>query len=393
MGGMKFAPLVWSALWRKPAETLLTWLAASAAFTLFGLMIGLHVHTRHLIEMQRMDRLFVVMRYPDQPYTGLPIALAGQLARIDGVTGVGVWHWLQGYHGDPHNSAAITVIDEGMLQGWPEGPLTPAMWEALRSQPDGIWVSRKQAEKWGLRTGDRFPITTPPGTRADGNTTWVFRVLGVVPDIADWELGFIFGNYHYVDSAAPPDKQGLGNTYFVALKDGARAPGTCREIDRRFANSGSPTFCVPRRLDAQGLVNSDVDISSVTLTIAAAGMFMILFLIANTIARSVRERTPELAVLETLGFRHVHLMMLIFAEAAIPCLLGAAVGTGVAALVTRLPLQSVSTDLVRILSTPELPFAVLAEALASALVLVVCSSIVPLLHIRRMSVTEALAGR
>jgi len=30
---MKYFPLVWTALWRKPARTILTFLAAAAAFT------------------------------------------------------------------------------------------------------------------------------------------------------------------------------------------------------------------------------------------------------------------------------------------------------------------------------------------------------------------------
>jgi cell division protein FtsX len=74
-------PLLWGAVWRNPAETLLTWLAATVAFALFSLMVRLHVHTRQLIEGERKDRLYVVMRYPAQPFTGLPVALAGQIAR------------------------------------------------------------------------------------------------------------------------------------------------------------------------------------------------------------------------------------------------------------------------------------------------------------------------
>ena len=37
---MKFLPLVWAALWRKPGEALLICLAMTAAFSLFGLMLG-----------------------------------------------------------------------------------------------------------------------------------------------------------------------------------------------------------------------------------------------------------------------------------------------------------------------------------------------------------------
>src|SRR6185437_6039857 len=62
--GMRYLPLLWAALWRSPLEALLTWLAATVAFILFGLMVGLYVHTQRTIEAQRMDRLYVVVRYP-----------------------------------------------------------------------------------------------------------------------------------------------------------------------------------------------------------------------------------------------------------------------------------------------------------------------------------------
>ena len=39
---MKYFPLIWAALWRKPARTILTLLSAVAAFTLFGLAIGVN---------------------------------------------------------------------------------------------------------------------------------------------------------------------------------------------------------------------------------------------------------------------------------------------------------------------------------------------------------------
>ncbi len=39
-----------------------------------------------------------------------------------------------------------------------------------------------------------------------------------------------------------------------------------------------------------------------SFAIAGAGLFMILFLCANSIAESVRERIPEFAVLKTIGF-------------------------------------------------------------------------------------------
>jgi putative ABC transport system permease protein len=390
---LKLWPLVWSALWRRPIETLLVWLATTAAFALLGLMVGLYVHTQRIVREQRMDRLFVVQRFPDQPYTGLPIALKNQIAGLDGVIGVGTTHNVFGYHVDPHDGAGVMAVDEGIIQGWPEAPLTQAQLRNLMATPDGIYVSRKAAVRWKLKRGDRFSLTISPSIRADGNPTWAFEVLDIIPDAPIWNGNLILGNYHYIDNAEPPGSQGLGNTFFVAVKDAAHGVEISHNIDRHFANSGSPTFSVPQREDAEGLVNSSVNIADVTLSVGGAGLFMIVFLIANAIMRSVRERIPEFAVLMTVGYRQAQLGWLVVVEAAVPCLLGALLGTGVAALIARVPARVLNRDLRQLVTNSDIPPSVLGVALGLAVLLALGSAAAPLRRLRGISVTDALAGR
>ena len=140
---MKYLPLLWAALRRRPLEALLVWVATSAAFALLGLMVGLYVHTQRTIAQAHMDRLYTAMRFPDTPYTGLPIALESQIARIDGVSGAGAARNVWGYHVDPHDNAGVMAVDEGMAEGWPEAPLTKSQWQQLFATRDGIFVSRK----------------------------------------------------------------------------------------------------------------------------------------------------------------------------------------------------------------------------------------------------------
>ncbi len=93
------------------------------------------------------------------------------------------------------------------------------------------------------------------------------------------------------------------------------------------------------------MLNSGVSVASKTWPVAGAGIFMILLLSANGIAQSVRERIPEFAVLKTLGFGHSALLGLVFAEAAIPCFAGAAIGMGVAKLISGVPSNYLPADL------------------------------------------------
>src|SRR5262249_19100553 len=117
----------------------------------------------------------------------------------------------------------------------------------------------------------------------------------------------------------------------------------------------------------------------------------ILFLTANAIAQSVRERIPEFAVLKTIGFSDAGVMALVFAETALPCLAGAGLGMLIAKwfIITlpRLLPPGVGLPL------PTLPLSVLAMAFGSAALVAAFSGLLPALRLKRLDVATALSGR
>ncbi len=390
---MKYFPLVWSGLWRKPAEAVLIWLAVTTSFTLFGFMVGLHAKYDQIVASSRMDRLDVNARFPSASPTGIlmPFALRDQIAKVEGVSAVGDYVYVRGYYRDPHQGARVIAVDGHMREAWPELPLTAAQWNQLLATPTGVFVSPGLAARLGLKVGDPLPIITPPGSRADGAAAWEFQVLGVVPEQPD-DGRFILGNLGYVDRSRPLPQQGYAWGFRVAVRDAAQANEVSLRIDRRLANSSTPTLTIPDKVNIANAVNSGVSVASKTWPVAGAGIFMILLLTGNGIAQSVRERTAEFAVLKTLGYRDVALMALVFAEVAIPCLAGAVLGTGLATLFTRLPTQYLPADLAA-LPKPAMAPIVLTSAVGCALLLAVTSAIIPMYRLRYLSVTDALAGR
>jgi putative ABC transport system permease protein len=390
---VKYSPLVWSAIWRKPTEAVLTWLAVTASFTLFGLMVGLHASYDQIIARARLDRIYIDARFPSASATGvlMPIATREQVARVEGVSAVAAIYYLQGYYQDPHQRARIRAVDENMRFARPEWPLTPAQWEQLLATPSGIFVSRGPAARLGVKQGDMVPLTTAPGMRADGAPAWEFHVLGVVPDLPGHEP-VILGNFSYLDNSMPLGLRGYTQEFLVAVKDGAQAEDVAVKIDEALANSSTPTLSIPERVAEVDAVNSGVSVASKTWPVAGAGIFMILLLSANGIAQSVRERIPEFAVLKTLGFGDLTLMGLVFAEATIPCIAGAVVGMGIAKLVSGVPSNYLPADLAY-LPKPTLSLEVLFVSLICALILALASTAIPIRRLRHLSVTDALAGR
>jgi putative ABC transport system permease protein len=399
---VKYWPLVWAALWRKPAEAILVWLAVTVSFALFGLMVGLHATYDQLIENSRLDRLYVNARFPSASPTGilLPFAMRDAIMRVDGVAAASAVYYVRGYYRDPHVRAMVYAVDEHMRSAWPELPLTPAQWDQLLATPDGVFVTHSRAVALGLKAGDRLPLITSPvftapgmGTRADGAPAWQFHVLGVMPDMKGGLHDYlILGNLNYVDNSRPADLRGYAWEYRVAVRDATQANEIAVRIDRATTNSGTPTLTIPDKIAEIDGVNSGISVAAKTWPIAGAGIFMILLLTANGLAQSVRERTSEFAVLKTLGYRQSSLMALVFAEAAIPCVAGAAIGMGVAVFLTRLPIHYLPADLAS-LPKPTLSLAVLSVSLGCALLLALVGAAIPMQRLRHLSVIDTLAGR
>jgi putative ABC transport system permease protein len=395
---VKYFPLVWAALWRKPAEGILTFLAITAAFTLLSVMIGVNVAVRQIINHAPMDRLWVSRRFqPVSPPFGMPYSVGEQIANIHGVIAVARSRGLGGYHVDPHNSAGINFVDEGMRTVWSEGPIGPQQWDSLFATPSGIFISKKAAEKWRLKKDDIFTLITSSKAQAreDGSNSWAFQVLGVVAD--DWDRsgtdGFMIGNMKYLENSEPLENRGQGYSYEVAVKDADQAINISSRIDRLFANSGTATLSYPKRINEQSYVNRGVSTAALTAAIAAAGLGMILVVTGNAIARSVRERASEFAVLQTLGFHHFHLVILVFVEAAIPCILGAAVSAACAGLLEQWSFRFLPQVLVTFVTMPMPRLLVLTWTFGIAILLALTSSAIPIMKLRRLSVTDVLAGR
>ena len=394
---MKYWPLIWSALLRKPAEGLLTFLAVATGFMLLSLMIGMNLTTRDMLQHARRDLLIIDNRFydPNGGPQGLPLAMAEQVARLPGVRAVTPYHWLNGYHVDPHQGLSVRLVDPGFRAIWSDIPITPAQWDRLFATPTGILMSVKAAVHWGVRPGDVFLLTTQPGTRADGGTTWEFQVLDIVPDDPNRSgtIGFVLGNAQYLENTAPLNLRGVDYYFYVTIKDPAKALAVSEQIDDRYANSSRATLTVQERFNMLSRANRGFDTVSMTLAIGGAGFAMVLFLTANAIARSVRERVPEFAVLKTVGFLGGHLMALVFIETAIPCVLGAALGTAMAALLHRWSTHLLPQNFARLLTNSTPTFAVLALSVGLAVGLALASCAVPMFRLRRLSVTDALAGR
>jgi putative ABC transport system permease protein len=388
---MKYAPLVRAALWRKPVEAILTLLAVTAAFTLFGLMVGLSATYQVVVETARPDRIMVNQRFPDSSPDGMPIAMAGTLTHFAGVTAVGGMRAMDTYYRDRANPLTMIGVDAGMRAAWPELPLTPAQWDRLAVTPTGVYVTHAVAQRLHVKDGDALPLLPLNAAWTNGKPLDL-SVLGVLDDDPQWDYREILANFRYIDSLLPPEHQGYVWAFRIAVRDPDHAVDIGRQIDRYFANSGAPTRSQPLKLRAQTSANFGLPIESIAWTVGAAGLFVVLLLVGNAIAESVDERIPELAVLTAIGYTRARLFGLVFAEALVPCLLGAVLGSALAPRLSAIPRSLIPPGFGGL---PPTMFwsQELSYAIGFAVVLSMLACAAPLLKLRRLHVAAAIAGR
>jgi putative ABC transport system permease protein len=382
---MRYFPLIWAALWRKPVRAVLTLLSVTVAFTLFGLLIGFKASFDHVQDIARADRIYVNPRFA-APFTE---AMAAKLASVPGVKAVATFAGVGGFYQNQRNRGFVMMTDPAVQKVWPELPLTPQQYGALAANRTGIFVSRTMAQHLGIQSNRSLPLTSP-APRADGAKAWTFQVLGIVDDLQTMPAGFAIGNLAYYDEARPAPARGTGVGFRLLVNDPANGETMARRIDQTFANSGTPTRSITEK-SAYDTSGSGIDIPFLTESIAGAGLFMILFLTGNSIAQSVRERIPEFAVLKTIGFTDQGVVSLVFAEAALLCLLGAFIGLGIARAVAAVFPKLLPPGVG--LPPPYLPPSVLAVGILCAAVVAALSAALPATRISRLDVATALFGR
>jgi putative ABC transport system permease protein len=174
----------------------------------------------------------------------------------------------------------------------------------------------------------------------------------------------------------------------VRIADSTQARGISASIDTLFMNSPDETKTQPEKEFAIGFAKQIGDIGALVTRILVAVFFTILILTGNTMAQSIRERIPELAILKTLGFSDGKVTALVLAEAVLLLLLGGAIGMGAA--MAAMPALNGSTGgrFPPLFVGPETWLRAAAVAVVVALVI----GLPPALRANRLKIVDALSG-
>jgi putative ABC transport system permease protein len=387
---VKYLPLLWAGLFRRKARTVLTLLSVAVSFLLLGLLHAVTVAFESGADAADAKRLLTTARY--SIIEPLPLSYLRRIEQVPGVVGVAHADWFGAKYQDTSNAFPVFAVDpQRYLAMYPEFEIAPGQLAAFAATRTGAVAGRRLMERYGWRLGQKLPISSEIHARADGGMNWEFDLVGMI-DADDpavrGNTDVVLINVAHFDEARAVGR-GKTGWYVVRIADSGRARTVAAEIDRRFANSPDETKTQPEKEFAIGFAKQIGDIGALVTRILAAVFFTILLLTGNTMAQSIRERVPELAILKTLGFSNGRVTALVLAEALALLLLGAALGMGAAAGLLPIVNQSTGGRFPPLFLDP----ATWALAGAVAVAVALAVGLPPALRAGRLRIVDALAGR
>jgi len=379
---MKFGRLIIANLLRKKIRLLLTIGSFAVALFLFAFLAVVKDAFGRGADVAGADRLIIINR--TSIINPIPLSYRDRILRIPGVKVITHDNWFGGVYQDEKNFFPQFVIDpENQRQVYPELMVPDDQWNAFVKDRQGAVVGARTAERFHWKIGDRIPIKST----ITGNDAWEFNIDGIYHGKRpqDDETQFWF-QWDYFEERVPEHFKGNIGWYTLRVDNPDESPRIAKAIDNEFANSPYETKTETESAFAAGWVKQFGNIQFLILSIGAVVFFTLLLVTGNTMAISVRERTPELAVFKAIGYSDRTVLFFVLMESLAIALIGGVLGLLLAAVAVPVMAQKLNGLLPVLILSPS----VLVLGLVVALAVGVVSGLLPGIGAMRMRVVNAL---
>jgi len=206
----------------------------------------------------------------------------------------------------------------------------------------------------------------------------------------DWKkrTNLAFIQQDYFDEANQFGVKGRENFFILKLTDSNHAQQVARAVDAMFENSPDETKTQTEKDFNISFVKQIGDIGLIVRWILFAVFFTLLLVVGNTMAQSVRERIPELAVLKTLGFSDGSVLGFVLAEAFALVMFGGLIGLLLASIAGAMVEKGTGGQF-----QLTLDYRVWLVGIAAIVLMSLAVGLLPALRARRLRIVDALAGR
>ena len=309
---------------RNKLRTGLTILGITIAILAFGLLRTVISAWYAGVEASSATRL--VTRNAVSIIFPLPHFYKDKIQQVSGVKTVSYGTWFGGVYGDEKNFFANFAVEvRSFLEVYPEFVIPEDKKEAFLKDQKGCVIGRKLADRFRWKIGD---IVTLKGTIFLGNWDFVVRAIyqGRYKDTDESQLFFHWDYLNEIQKKVLPGWADQVGYYMIAVTRPELSGDVAVAVDQIFKNSLAETLTETEKAFQQGFVAMSGAIVTAIQIVSFMVIFIIMAVVANTMAMTTRERIGEYAILKTLGFGGGHITVLIFGESMVITIIGCLLG-------------------------------------------------------------------
>jgi putative ABC transport system permease protein len=269
-------------------------------------------------------------------------------------------------------------VDKHKFESFREYRLTGGSMEDFRAARDGALVGASIARRKSWNVGETVDLR--------GQLGLLLEVKGVFVSGNEDEDNTILAGMDYVQDQY--NARGQANFVMVKLHPEARAETVAAAIDALPTPTG--TNSQAEKAFVSGMIEDLADMIALSRLVILLTLGVVLVSVANAVSMSVRDRTRQLGVMRTLGFRRGQILGLVMTEAALVCVLGGVLG--VAGAWALIALQDISVQARSLHLTVSMPWAVAGYALLVSLGIGAAGSLVSGLRASRLKIVDAVSS-
>ena len=321
---MQFLKLVIRNTFRQRLRTTLTIFGMAVAILAFCLLDTVveawYVGVNSASPNRLVSRNSVSLIFP------LPLNYRSRIQLVSGVDQVVYANWFGGvYIDERHFFPRIAVGPENYFDVFPEFRVPKDELTSFWKQRNACIAGRKIVDQYGWKPGDTIALT---GNIYPGDWSFVLRGVYSGATKSTDETLFFF-HWDYLDETVKkqmPARAGQVGWYVIQVRNPADAGQISESVDNLFKNSSAETLTETEKAFQAGFLAMTEAIVVAVRIVSYVVIGVILIVLVNTMAMTSRERTPEYAILKTMGFGSKHLWLLIAGESVFISMIGAAVG-------------------------------------------------------------------
>jgi len=327
---MKWLPLVWASLFHRRARMTFTLLSIVTAFALFGLLDGVRIAFNPVSSDAGNLRMFSVARFSVR---GLPQSLVSRIGSVPGVRQVTWASFLGGHFQDPGNSFETYAVDRHFFNLYPDYALATEQRSEFEKTRTAAIAGDSLARRFNWKAGDRIPLRDTLRTnKATGTNEWTFDLVGTfkVRDVKiQSDENSLFVHWDYLDEGSLNSTHQVG-MIISQIDSAASHDAIAQDIDAASANSDHETTTMTEQALNQSYFRQFGDIGLMVSAIVTAVFFTLMLVTGTVTAQGVRERTPQIGILKSIGCSDFLVLGLVLSESVLTMLSGGVIGLALA---------------------------------------------------------------